>query len=74
MQVNAMSLQKGMHFHPGLETQHLPQCRFRKEFRAVALQGQRFKGDSRWVFTLSSHLTGKLVRDIESNLHTVRIA
>lgn len=73
MQVNAVLFQKGVHFHPGLETQHLPQCRFRKEFCTVAFQGQRFKGYSRWVLTLRSHLTSKFVRDIQSNLHVPRI-
>jgi len=74
MKVNAMLLQKRVHFHPGLEVQHLPKRRFREQLRTVALEGQRLKSYSRGVLAFRRHLASKVVRNIESNLHTLRIA
>ena len=45
-----------------------------EQFRTVAaLEGQRLKSYSRWVLAFRSHLTSEVVRNIEGNLHTLRI-
>lgn len=74
VKVNAVLLQKGVHFHPGLEAQHLAQRGFGKPFCAIAFEGQGLKSYARWVRTFWSHSTGKLIRNIERDPHGLRIA
>ena len=68
-----MLLQKRVHFHPGLESQHLANGGFRQPFSAVAFQGQCLKRDPRRVTALESDFPGKIVRDVERDLHRIRI-
>lgn|SRR6266566_3967608 len=49
MKVDAMVLEKGMHFHPGLKAQHLANGGFRQQLCTVALKGQCLKDDPRRV-------------------------
>ena len=69
-----MLLQKSMHFHPGLESQHLANGGFGEAFCPVALKGQCLKRDTRRVLALGGDLPCKLVRYLEGDLHGLRIA
>src|SRR5580658_8095899 len=62
-----------MDFHPSLETQELPNPRFRHLFRAVAFQRECFQGCARWLLPRGDDLGGKIVRDIEGHFHSLRI-
>ena len=54
-------------------TQHLTQGGLRKQFCAIALQGQGLKGNTGWIFPVGSDLMGDFVRDMDCNLHRRRI-
>lgn len=69
-----MLLQEGMHLHPGLEAQHSANFGFRQAFRAVSLEGQCFQRNSCRILVPGSDLSRKLVRNVESDLHNMRIA
>src|ERR1700684_4215322 len=68
-----MFLKELMNFHPSLETQELPNFRFRHLFRAVAFPRECFQGRARWLPPRRDDLGGKIVRGIEGNFHTLRI-
>ena len=69
-----MLLQKSVHFHPGLESQHLADGGLGQSFGAVTFQGQCLQRDSRRVTALGCDFPGKLVRDVEGDFHRLRIA
>ena len=67
-----MLLQKSMHFHPGLESQHPANGGLRQSFGTVAFKGQCLKRNPRRVLALGSDLPCNLVRDVESDLHRIK--
>src|SRR5882672_473340 len=72
MEINAVLLQKRMHFNPGIESQHLANSGLRQPLRAVALKGQCLKCDPRRVLALASDLPCEIVRDIERDFHGIK--
>src|SRR5271154_3541836 len=58
-----MLLQKGVYFHPRLETQHLPNRGFRKQFRTLSLLTQAPQERLERDLSLQKPLDGQIRRE-----------
>jgi hypothetical protein len=69
LKVDAMDLEKGMHFHPGLKAWHLASGGFGQQLCTVALKRKCLKDDPRRVLDLGMTCCANSFGILQGNLH-----
>ncbi len=65
--------EEGVDFHPSLVAEHSSDFRFRETLGTVSLNGEGFERGAGGAHAFRDELGGEFFRDVERNLHEVRI-
>jgi len=69
-----MLLEEGVDLEAAFEAEHAADFGFREALGAVAFEGESFEDEARKILPFSDDLLGKLVRDVDADFHSLRIA